>query len=116
MRKIAKAGEYADPPEVVELAQIDPLLVEVFAPLSLYGSIREGMLGKVVLEEPLGGEYDAVVIVVDRVVDAASGTFGVRLELPNPERVLPPGLSAAFASDPGFGLTPWAESVAGPWL
>jgi hypothetical protein len=32
------------------------------------------------------------VTVVDRVVDAASGTFGVRLELPNPDYKLPGGL------------------------
>jgi multidrug efflux pump subunit AcrA (membrane-fusion protein) len=32
------------------------------------------------------------VIVVDPVVDAASGTFGVRLELPNPEHAIPAGL------------------------
>ena len=34
----------------------------------------------------------ARVTVVDRVVDAASGTFGVRLELPNPDYRLPAGL------------------------
>jgi multidrug efflux pump subunit AcrA (membrane-fusion protein) len=32
------------------------------------------------------------VTVVDRVVDAASGTFGVRLEVPNPNYRLPAGL------------------------
>jgi membrane fusion protein (multidrug efflux system) len=32
------------------------------------------------------------VTVVDKVVDAASGTFGVRLELPNPDLKLPAGL------------------------
>jgi len=36
--------------------------------------------------------YGAKVTVVDRVVDAASGTFGVRLELPNPNYRLPAGL------------------------
>jgi multidrug efflux pump subunit AcrA (membrane-fusion protein) len=35
---------------------------------------------------------EAKVTVVDRVVDAASGTFGVRLELPNPGYKLPAGL------------------------
>ena len=92
VEKIAKAGEYVDPPEVVELAQIDPLRIEVFAPVSLFGSIHEGMLGKVRLEEPVGGEYAVEVVVVDRVVDAASGTFGVRLELPNSDYELPAGL------------------------
>ncbi len=35
---------------------------------------------------------EAEVGVVDKVVDAASGTFGVRLELPNPDTSLPAGL------------------------
>ena len=34
----------------------------------------------------------AKVSIVDRVVDASSGTFGVRLELPNPGHRLPGGL------------------------
>ena len=38
------------------------------------------------------GEYAARVKVVDRVVDAASGTFGVRLELPNPQGAVPAGV------------------------
>jgi hypothetical protein len=38
-----------------------------------------------------GGTYIAKVIIVDRVIDAASGTFGVRLEIPNPEYQLPAG-------------------------
>jgi len=32
------------------------------------------------------------VTVVDKVMDAASGTFGVRLALPNPDLALPAGL------------------------
>jgi len=32
------------------------------------------------------------VTVVDRVIDAASGTFGVRLDLPNPDLSIPGGL------------------------
>ena len=41
---------------------------------------------------PGGGVHEATVAVVDRVVDAASATFGVRLELPNPNYALPGGL------------------------
>ena len=43
-------------------------------------------------QQPVGGEYKATVITVDKVLDAASGTFGVRLKLPNPKRKLPAGL------------------------
>jgi hypothetical protein len=44
-------------------------------------------------EAPVAGSYPAIVAVVDRVVDAASGPFGVRLELPNPDYRLPAGLT-----------------------
>jgi RND family efflux transporter MFP subunit len=89
---ILNPGEYADPPQILELAQIDPLRVEVFVPVSALGKIRLGTTGQVLPEEPIGGSYPARVTVVDRVVDAASGTFGVRLELPNPEHALSAGL------------------------
>ena len=50
-------------------------------------------------EAPVGGRYTTTVKVVDRVMDAASGTFVVRMELPNPKGALPAGLKcrARFA-------------------
>jgi multidrug efflux pump subunit AcrA (membrane-fusion protein) len=36
--------------------------------------------------------YVASVSIVDRVIDAASGTFGVRFDLPNPDLAIPSGL------------------------
>jgi len=50
------------------------------------------MHAKVIPEAPIGGQYTAEVKIVDRVIDAASGTFGVRLELPNPGYRLQAGL------------------------
>jgi RND family efflux transporter MFP subunit len=92
VRRILSPGEYADPLDLIELAQIDPLRVEVFAPVDLLGAVEPGMRGEVTLEQPVGGTHEARVVVVDPLVDAASGTFGIRLELPNPERRLPAGL------------------------
>ena len=46
------------------------------------------------------GRYTATVKVIDRVMDAASGTFGVRMELPNPGLKLPAGIRCK-ASVPG---------------
>jgi multidrug efflux pump subunit AcrA (membrane-fusion protein) len=43
-------------------------------------------------EEPIGGQLTAKVSLVERVIDASSGTFGLRLELPNPEGKIPAGL------------------------
>jgi RND family efflux transporter MFP subunit len=86
-------GEYAyEQTAVMTIAEIDPLNVEVFVPVDRYGTIAVGTLAQVQPREPVGGDYRARVSVVDRVFDAASGTFGVRLELPNPDYNLPAGL------------------------
>ncbi|MCP3980039.1 MAG: efflux RND transporter periplasmic adaptor subunit [bacterium] len=84
-------GEFVQEDPVLELARIDPLRVEVALPVRLYGKVRVGMTGRVTWEVPLGKPREAKVTVVDPVVDAASGTIGVRLELPNPTLSLPAG-------------------------
>lgn len=92
---LLKPGEFGaitfkDP--IMKLAEIDPLNVEVVLPVSLYGQIKKGQRGTVVPEAPISGSYETVVKVIDRVVDAASGTFGVRLELPNKTGIIPAGV------------------------
>jgi len=91
---LQKPGEFSstnlkDP--IVKLAEVDPLYVEVILPVALYGRIKVGAQAVVLPEQPVGGRYSATVRVVDRVIDAASGTFGVRLELPNRNREIPAG-------------------------
>jgi hypothetical protein len=66
--------------------------VEVIVPVALSGRIRVGTVADVVPESPVGGVWQARVAVVDRVIEPASGTFGVRLALPNPDYRLPAGL------------------------
>jgi RND family efflux transporter MFP subunit len=86
-------GEYAfDQAQLVTISQVDPLNVEVFVPLSQFGKIRPGTVAEIFPEAPIGGNHRATVTIVDQVFDAASGTIGVRLELPNPEYKLPAGL------------------------
>ena len=62
-----------------------------------------GMLGAVTPEVPGAPVHTAAVSVVDRVVDPASSTFGVRLELPNPDHSIPGGLRCRvrFLADGG---------------
>ena len=85
--------------QIITLAQIDPLNVEVFAPIRLYPEIKVGMTAKVMPEAPVGGALTATVTIVDSVFDAASGTFGVRLELPNPDLKIPAGLHCLVKFD-----------------
>ena len=92
-------GEYVHQNEILTLAQVDPLRVEVSMPVRMYGVIKVGMTGRVRWEVPGVGEQAAKVTVVDPVVDAASGTIGVRLELPNPRRQLPAGTQCTVRFD-----------------
>jgi RND family efflux transporter MFP subunit len=77
---------------IVKLMEIDPLNVELILPVREFGRIKPGQRAWVLPEAPVGGKYTARVEIVDRVVDAASGTFGVRMTLPNPDRKIPAGL------------------------
>jgi RND family efflux transporter MFP subunit len=108
-------GEYVhQEASIVTVAQIDPLYVETFLPVRYFGLIKIGNTAKVRPDDPVGGDRNAAVTVVDEVFDAASGTFGVRLALPNPEHIVPAGLrcritfgvpeQAVRAPTPGIGL------------
>jgi RND family efflux transporter MFP subunit len=77
---------------IMRIVEIDPLNVELLLPVGQFGKVKVGQLAEVRPEEPVGGRYPARVEVVDRVVDAASGTFGVRLRLPNPGGRIPAGV------------------------
>jgi RND family efflux transporter MFP subunit len=92
VQRFLSPGELTKQSPILKLAQIDPLYVEVIAPVALLGKVAVGMRAEVMPEAPVGGVHTARVKVVDPVVDAASGTFGVRLELPNPDYRLPAGL------------------------
>jgi RND family efflux transporter MFP subunit len=88
--EFAEAGVGRKP--ILKLAEIDMLHVEVLLPVEAYGRVTPGMSVDVLPEIPAGARYTARVKVIDRIVDAASGTFGVRLELPNPQRRMPAGI------------------------
>lgn len=92
-QRLVRSGEYVyDQVPVVEIAQVNPLSVELLIPFAEYGKIKEGMKPRVFIEEPIGGDYEAQVEVVERVMDAASSTFGVRLKLENPGGKIPSGV------------------------
>jgi RND family efflux transporter MFP subunit len=86
-------GEFLnDQAHILTIAEMDPLRVEAFLPIEAYNHIKVGDTAEVMPEAPLGGTYQAKVVVVDQVFDAASNTVGVRLEMPNPDMRLPAGV------------------------
>lgn len=92
VERLHAPGDYVGEDAILTVVSINPLNVEVVVPVAHYGAIKEGMSAEIVPEAPVGGKYTATVVIVDQVIDAASGTFGVRLKLPNPSHTLPAGL------------------------
>ncbi|MDX1528982.1 MAG: efflux RND transporter periplasmic adaptor subunit, partial [Gammaproteobacteria bacterium] len=65
---------------------------EVIMPVEHYNAVKLGMRADIRPLVPGAGVHSATVTAVDPVVDAASNTFGVRLELPNVDRSVPGGI------------------------
>ena len=92
VERYVSPGEFVDGQPLLRVAQIDPLRVEVIVPSKIFGRITPGMSAVIVPELPEYGEQTATVTIVDPLIDAASNTFGVRLELPNADHQMPSGL------------------------
>jgi hypothetical protein len=83
-----------------------------------FGTIKVGQSAIVYPESPMDGQYPAKVTIVDGVADAASGTFRVRLGLPNEDYALPSGLKCRVSFLPYKEIpdTQLAESAPEPAL
>ena len=102
VKRYSSPGEFVESDPVIKIAQLDPLKIEVVSPVSNYGKIDVGMRAEIIPD--FGGYQDLIaeVVVVDKVVDAASGTFGIRLELPNKDYAIPSGLKCKVRFMPGY--------------
>jgi RND family efflux transporter MFP subunit len=122
--RMMNPGEVADTADarrlILKLAEMDVLYVEVILPVETYRSVKLGMNVDVLPDAPISGNYTARVKVIDKVLDAASGTFGVRLEMANPRRELPAGVkcrakfSGIDVTGGPRGLSAGARSAANP--
>jgi RND family efflux transporter MFP subunit len=90
--RLMAPGDYVGEAPILKIACLDPLKVEVIVSARRYGAIRKGMRAEIRPEAPVGGVHYGRVTIVDKVIDPASSTFGVRVELANPGLKLPSGL------------------------
>ena len=101
-RLMAPGENVFEQAKIMKIAQIDPLLVEVHLPIAVFPVIKEGMNAEVRPSQPAGTVHIATVSVIDKVLDSASDTFGVRLMVPNPAHDMPAGVNCT-ATFPSFG-------------
>lgn len=99
MERFKSVGEYVGDEPIVRVAQLDPLHVEVIVPVDYWGQVKPGMQAAVKdMPTAQAGESKAphvrvaTVERVDKVADTASGTYGVRLSLPNPDYAIAAGM------------------------
>jgi RND family efflux transporter MFP subunit len=77
---------------VLKIAQTHPLNVQALLPVKAFTQVRVGQMVSVTPEAPFGKPIQARVRTVDRVLDAAAGTFGIVAEIANARGELPAGL------------------------
>ena len=78
--------------EIITIAEVDPLNVEVILPADHFGLVQVGTQAEITPLLPGAEVRYADVAVVDRTIDAASDTFGVQLQLENKNHAIPGGI------------------------
>ena len=109
--RYVSVGERVEERALVRIATLHPLRVEVVLPNTLYGTVRPDMSADVQPDLPGFGVLRAKVTRVDKVLDAASNTFRVRLELPNANHAIPAGMRCKVSF--GTGAPSAARADAG---
>ena len=92
VERYVNPGERVEDRPLLRVAVINPLRVELMVPTAHYGTLSPGDQVAIRPELPNTAAVIATVRHVDRVLDAASNTFRVRLSLPNAGNRLPAGL------------------------
>ena len=94
-----KIGESVANRPIMKLAQINPLRVELIAPTEYFGLLDKDMEVEIYPERPAGKMFKATVTVVDQLIDPASGSFTIRMSLPNPGEELVGGVNCIARFD-----------------
>jgi len=113
--RYVSVGERVEEKPMFRIAKVNPLRVEVIVPAALFGTVQTGMVARVTPDLPSAPVVEGRVVLVDRLVDAASNTFRVRAELPNADASIASGLRcraellAAAPAEPAATPAPPAE-------
>lgn len=95
LKRLIAPGEQAAGNPVLRLATLNPLHADITLRASAYGRLKPGMPVRISAGEGLpvlGGRVRQV----DPVIDAASGTYSISVELSNPGHRVPAGLTCAL--------------------
>lgn len=98
--RAAALGEFrAMGAPLLMIARIDRLRAEAFVPIAFHPDLRVGQEVTISPEAPFDTDHRARIVIIDQVFDAATGTFGIVMDLPNPNLAIPAGLRCRVSFD-----------------
>jgi multidrug efflux pump subunit AcrA (membrane-fusion protein) len=93
-------GELVKQAPIMTIAQLDPLRVQLVVPAATMHRLRTGMAADVRLDWHESKTHQAKVVLINPVLEPATRTVVLHLELPNPGHQIPPWLSCAATFSP----------------
>lgn len=92
MERFKSVGEFVEDEPLLRIARLDPLHIEVIIPAEHMAHVQPGTQAEVRSVIAGSEPFIATVDRVDLIADAASGTFGARLKVDNPDYGIIAGL------------------------
>lgn len=89
--------------ELVTVANLDELEVELHIPAARFGSLRRGQKVPLTAAAPVSRTLTGTVVAVSPIIDAASDTFRCRVQLQNRSVQLPAGFTVVLQSGSNSG-------------
>ncbi len=103
-RKGVDPGQWAKPDsDLLELVAVDTIRVRAPLPQRYYPRVREGSPARVRFEAVPERVFDGTVFAKVAAGDAATRSFPLLIDIPNPEHLLAPGMSARVDVELGDG-------------
>ncbi|MEM8569297.1 MAG: efflux RND transporter periplasmic adaptor subunit [Pseudomonadota bacterium] len=99
-RTLAPGELVSQDDHILRMAKLDPLHVEVFVPTQYFDALTPGLKVAITLRQP-ATTIESEVSVVDRVFDASSDTLRIRMDLENPDWLIPAGQRCTVSLDLG---------------
>lgn len=85
-------GEFVGDKPLMTIMVLDPLHAEVVMSAGHYGELKVGQDVRVLIDDMPEHKLTGKIAIVDKIIHAASGTFGVRVSIENKDQNLPSGL------------------------
>lgn len=97
VERMKEAGEFVDETPFLKIVSLNPMHAEVVLPAEYYGELERGRIVTLYTNSDKG--FSGKIKIIDPIIDAASNTFAVTIELDNDKLQLAAGLRCRVSFD-----------------